>query len=253
MTYWNGNYNRRQNIAIDASAVTKGSFDLEIIIPEDWDDFWDNIRSDGLDIVLVSSMGAVGTFQFKAGFNLTNRSLTLQVQNYTVGEDYKTGNVFVYWDYPSESTDRKSAFSLGGSVLNGSIFLGQPIGRLINSVPVKPISSEPVAFFQKQPDEKTDIWFPAGQVLMPRRSPYNQRFSLNEISWVLGYVYNTSGVAQPSMIASTEIKITANWVGLRIQAGTTATNYTVSCRIRTTDAEEIILSAGLNVQTILAS
>ena len=73
-------------VTIDGSGATAGTHDFEVTIPADWDDFWDNIRSDGNDIVLTDADGkSILNFQFKSGFNLPNRSLTLQAENINLG------------------------------------------------------------------------------------------------------------------------------------------------------------------------
>ena len=87
MTWYNTGFKQRQPIAIDASATGDSAVnprDVEVTVPSDWDLFWDNIRSDFFDVVVVSSSGQLLNFSRKAGANYSDRILTLQIDNYGI-------------------------------------------------------------------------------------------------------------------------------------------------------------------------
>ncbi len=251
MSWYNGNYLRRESVAIDGSGSSGGSHDVEIAIPADWDAFWDHIRADGLDIALVNADNTLAVFQFKAGFNIPNRNLTLQVDNYALAQTGVTGKIFIYWDYAANTTDIRGTFTLGGSPINGYISQCLPAGRIVRNIGITPTGTQPQTIFSKEPSEKVDVFFPVNAVLATRAQPYNQKLQCNEVSYVLLDVQNSSGVSQAPMKADEEIRFIGGWCRVRIQAGSTGTDYVIKILVHTTDAQDIFLNAILEVNALL--
>lgn len=252
MSWYNGSFLRRRQIAIDGSSKSAGTFDLVISIPADWDSFWDNIRSDGNDVVVTLADGkSITNFQFAAGFNIPNRSITLNVQNYALAESSVTGMIWLYWDNASQGSSLQTAFVLGGSTMNGYIHLCQPYGRIVKSIGYFQTGLQPQSTFTKEPSEKIDIWFPTSAVLAQRNQAYNQHLDCEEVTYVLGAIINNAGATQASMLADEEIRFVGGWCRIRVQAGSTGNNYAVKLLVQTTDAQTIFLSCILEVNTIL--
>ena len=89
MAVWfNENYLYRQPVTVDFSAVTGSptTKDVRITVPDDWDLFWDTIRSDFKDVVLTSEEGVVLDFQRTAA-NFSNRELKLEIDDLDVADD----------------------------------------------------------------------------------------------------------------------------------------------------------------------
>ena len=87
MGFWfSTDYVYRHPITLDFSTVNSipANNDVEIVVPQDWDLFWDTIRSDFLDVVVTDVNGIVQQFQRKAGANYANKVLTLQLDNIQV-------------------------------------------------------------------------------------------------------------------------------------------------------------------------
>ena len=252
MSWYNGSFKRRQSIAIDGSSDTAGTYDLVISIPVDLDSFWDNIRSDGNDVVVTLADGtSITNFQFRSGFNISNRNVTLQVQNYALALSAATGHVFLYWDNPDQSTSLQTAHSPAVSTLNGYIFQCLPAGRVVRNIGITPTGTQPQTIFSKEPNEKVDVFFPVNAILAKRAQAYNQHLQCNEVSYVLLDVQNSSGASQASMKADEEIRFIGGWCRVRIQAGTTATDYVIKLLVHTTDAQSIFLNAILEVNALL--
>ena len=151
MSWYNGSFNRRIPVTIDASSAASGTHDFEVEIPADWDDFWDNIRADGNDIVLTDADGkSILNYQFKAGFNIPNRSLTLQAENINLGANNRMRIVQLYWDNSAQSSSLQTSITVS-SILNGYIYLGGPSGFIVKDVGFRPIGTVPVSVFQKDP------------------------------------------------------------------------------------------------------
>ena len=251
MSWYNGNYLRRESIAVDGSGSSAGAHDVEIAIPSDWDTFWNNIRSDGLDIAIVNADNTLAIFQFKAGFNIPNRDLTIQIDAYQLQQTGVTGKIFIYWDFAANTTDIKGSFTLAGSSIDGFIFQCLPSGRIVRDIGITPTGTQPQTTFSKEPGEKVDVFFPVNAVLAKRAQAYNEKLQCNDVTFVLLDVQNSSGVSQASMKADEEIRFIGGWCRVRIQAGTTATDYVIKLLVKTTDAQEIFLNAILEVNALL--
>tara|TARA_R100000654_G_scaffold8559_1_gene20053 strand:- start:444 stop:1208 length:765 start_codon:yes stop_codon:yes gene_type:complete len=254
MSWYNGSFLRREQIAIDGSVATAGAFDLLIKIPEDWDSFWDNIRNDGNDVVVTNSDGtSIMNFQFRSGFNISDRNIFLQVQNYALAASNTTGVVFLYWNNPNQSTSLQTAHTPAVSTLQGYIYTCAPYGRLVTSISYGNAALEPQQTFSKEVSEEIDIWFPIGALLASRSQPYNQHLQCEEVTYVQGAVVDSGGSTVGSMLADEEIRVTAGWCLVRVKAGSTGNNYAVKLLVKTTQAQTLFLTCILQVETILPS
>ena len=252
MSWYNGSFNRRIPVTIDGSAAASGTHDFEVEIPADWDDFWDNIRSDGNDIVLTDSDGkSILNYQFKAGFNLTNRSLTLQAENINLSSANKMRVVQLYWNNSAQSTSLTTPITVS-SVLTGYVYLGAPSGFVVKDGGFRPIGTVPTAIFQKDVDDRIDIWFPVGTRLAKRRVEYNQRLDFKLLEHVSVQVKSSGKVNQPLMYATEEIRVINGWCRARIQGGGVGSDYAVRLTLVTTDAEVIVMSCLLQVRELEA-
>ena len=75
MTWYDSSFKQRKAVAVDSSATGDGTVqqkDVEIQIPVDWDLFWNNIRSDLLDVICVDIEGTILSFARKAGARPTS-------------------------------------------------------------------------------------------------------------------------------------------------------------------------------------
>ena len=125
MSWYSTNYLQRAQVAIDLPVAAGGAgtnvqTDLEITVPPDFPAFWDNIRNDAFDVILVSPTNAILTFK-RLTFDYANRQLTLQVDNFTYKNYESVGTCWLYWNY-SSATDLASSFS-ASSPQNGMFFL----------------------------------------------------------------------------------------------------------------------------------
>ena len=252
MSWYNGSFNRRMPVTIDGSAAASGTHDFEVEIPADWDDFWDNIRSDGNDIVLTDADGtSILNFQFKSGFNLPNRSLTLQAENINLSSANKMRVVQLYWDNSAQGSSLQTAITVS-SVLTGYVYLGAPSGFVVKDSGFRPIGTVPTAIFQKDVDDEIDIWFPIGTRLAKRRIEYNQRLDFKLLQHVSVQVKSSGKVNQPLMYATEEIRVINGWCRARIKGGGDGSDYAVRLGLVTTDAEIIIMSCLLQVRELAA-
>ena len=57
MTWYGSEWKRRIPLSLDTSLTTSGSFTFQVAIPISFDDFWDNVRTDGFDVVIIAQNG----------------------------------------------------------------------------------------------------------------------------------------------------------------------------------------------------
>ena len=92
--------------------------DITIAIPSDWDLFWDNIRSDFFDVIVVDPFKQPPQLFPAAGANYTDRVLTLRLMVTT--QKAKALCRFVYYQNPTQSSDLAVATTIA-SALSGHI------------------------------------------------------------------------------------------------------------------------------------
>ena len=251
MTWYNENYKRRMPVTIDGSATTSSTVQFTFLVPDDWDDFWDNIKDTGIDVVLTKRDGTLLSFE-RFSFTYSTRTCLLRADNLPVNGEYAIHVIWLYWDYADETVDQSTSQTMVGSPLTASVYLGAPFGRIVNLTTINNVfTSQNMTVFSKQPEEIVDIWYPINHLLTPRSLSYNERLDYIGIDYILVEVINSSSVNQPSMYALEETKLINGFIKIRVKSGTTDTDYVVRCIIVCTDSEKYIQSSLLQVKKLL--
>ena len=234
--WFNENYRHRVPIALDFSAIDAGAVDVEIIIPSDWNLFWSTIRSDMLDVVLTGAKGDVLSFNFKAGFNYANKTLTLQID----GLNCITANTiqlcFLYFAFSSEATDRKVAVTIN-TPKEGFVELGAPFARVVTATNARNVTDQPQIAFAKSTGEKINVFFQLQNLLAPRIDQFNKRMNFEEIESVKVAAYNKEGAAVTTVYKTTATRFISGFVQVRLEAGSNNTNYAIALLINTTQGQ----------------
>ncbi len=251
MSWYNADFKRRLPLVIDTSTTGKGTIEFSFVVPTDYDDFWENVRTDGFDVVLTNKEGAIFTFE-RFAWNKTTRSSLFRVAGFSMSEGNVMHVIYIYWDNPDQSSDLSTTVSTT-SPKTTLAYLGAPFGNIVNVGSNQGLSTVPTTIVQKDADEKIDIWFPVSQLLAPRSLPYNQRLDFKAIDYIDVEVLNSSGVNQTAMYALEETRLIAGWVRVRVQAGSNNTDYVVRAMIYSSDAEVFIIPCLLQVRQLLPS
>ena len=233
MTWYNSNWKRRYPITVNVlgGAETSGSHDIQIIFPSDWDDFWNNIRSDGFDIILTDSLGTLQTFH-RTTFNFANRQLTLSGQNVTFANQNSVNLVYVYFNNPDQSSDLQSAF-VPSTPKSGKIYLNAPANRIVTQPSQRTGTTTPNFVFQKTSDDEIYIWFRVASLLGSRISPYNEKLDFESLDFVKIQSLDSTGTNDTNRYNDTLTAFIPGYVGVLVKAGSNNTDYTVVCEIRT--------------------
>lgn len=251
MSWYDENYKRRIPIVVDGSGHTGANAQVVFNVPSDYDDFWENIRSDGNDIVVTDKSGDTKVV-FEKGFVFSTRTLSIKVFQILTDEESSMHVIYLYWDFETETTDHGTSVTIVSS-LNGYIYLGAPFGNVVNFQSRSGLSTVPTTIFQKDPDEEIDVWFPASQLLAPRSLPFNERLDFKGISSTKVEVLDSTPTNQTAMFTLGDTRVINGWIRYRIKAGSDNTDYVIRSIVVTTDSEKLIQSALLQVRKLLPS
>ena len=242
-----GQWGYRASLSIDNSGGGAGAFDAAVVIPSDWDSFWDNIdQADARDVRVRRPDGftAVTKYDF-AGLAVATRALTLEIQDAAPAAGML--HYHLYWGNAS-AVDAKSAFA-PAAALTGYAELGTPGRRYGLVQPELFGNTKPRILWSKAVSEQVFAWFDFAPLLQARRAPFQREVGFEEISYVSLVDVQLAGATQAGMFDVTATRISnGSVVGVLLKAGTTGTQYTVLCRIVTSKGRTIEARALLFVQ-----
>ena len=234
MAWYSSDYKNRYPVAINVlgGPETGGAHDVRIVVPKDWDDFWNNIRSDGFDIILTDANGNQQVFT-RSTFNFANRSLTLDGQNCFFLNQNSISLMYIYFNNPAQSTDLSGTFVVSTPKL-GTLTFGRPSQYAIGNLIQQQGNETPVATFQKTEDEEIYIWFRIGSLLSKRISPYNEHIEYEEVGYVQVESLDNTGTDDINRYTESDTRYIPGWVGAKFKGGTNNTSYTLNVKVVTT-------------------
>ncbi|MEM7070304.1 MAG: hypothetical protein AAF403_00915 [Pseudomonadota bacterium] len=254
MTWYNSSFKQRKPIAVDASATGSGSTenkDIEIVIPNDWDLFWDNIRSDMFDVVIANNSGDQLTFKRKSGADFSTRSLTLQVSQVST-KTQAINRLFLYFQNPNQTSDLSGSFDPSGLIF-GTIDLSRPSAFLVSQPLQRPPSTEPQTAFVKAPSDEIDIYFATSGLFNIRANPFNDRLGLEGVKYVNIFSFDSSGSNDTGRYDETKTRFINGFVRARAKGGSNNVDYALVCRIVTTNLQQIDIRCLIQVRDQLPS
>ncbi|MFZ9079067.1 MAG: hypothetical protein ACO23H_11085 [Alphaproteobacteria bacterium] len=252
MTWYNADYRRRQIVGINTFGGTgvSATIDIEIDIPPDWDDFWDNIRSDFNDVVVTDTTGELVSFARKAGADYANRVLTLQVDGYQIKHDDSLSICYVYFYEPNETTDHSTSVTIS-TPKNGYILLSAPHSRVVNARDSQSALDQPVQSFIKSESDEVHVFWIVTSQLAKRLTPYNERNDQEGIEYVTIHSYDDSGVDSSTRFQPQETRAGNGFIRATYRAGSSGSNYAIAINIITTLGQSLENRAILRVIDLL--
>lgn len=244
MSWYDSDFEKRAAIsAVSASGTTK---DIDVVIPADWDDFWDAIDSSGNELRVTGPDGyTLLSYDVDDGaggsFNRTTRAGRIRIDGASAPGDSNECLLFwVYYSSTSTQGDASVAVTIA-SALTGYIDRGTPSTFIIPVTPPRPGLDRPPATFTKGSGEGVYYFFDFGAVL-EQRSTKSQRRNLYEEPRNATYtVVNTSAAAQATMIDTSLTRWFETVDGrgrhlflrVLVQAGTDGSTYTALPVVKT--------------------
>lgn len=252
MTWYDKDYKKRQIVGVDVfgGSGSSATIDIEIEIPKDWDTFWEEIRSDMLDVVVTNPLGELLSFARKAGANYSTRTLVLQVDGYASNHDNSMNALFVYYGNASETTDHTVSVTIS-SAKNGYILLERPYARIVQGRGGQSATDAPVTSFNKGVSEEIDIFFLTSGFLGKRVANYNDRDGFEAIDYVQIFSYNNLGVNDAARYDVADTRLGNNFIRARHKAGGDGENYAPTVQIFTTEKQTLESRCILRVKNLL--
>jgi len=247
MSWFNENWKRRQPFAVDNTGGSSIN-NVDLVIPPEWDDFWDNVQPDGDDVRVCLADGSVVASYKLATWVHANRSATIEVAALVPGDSDCIPLLWLYWDN-STAADGASTFTVSGHKPS-LISLAGPKGNVIRAKQERPDVTKPSSTVTKQTTETIHVWIDMAGQLERRSKAHNGAPLLDEIRWVKLQVL-LGGVDQTAMYNESRIRFAhPGWVLLEISGGTTATDYTISLTVDTTEGQRLNPRALLKVRDV---
>ena len=256
MTWYSASWKSRYPVTVNVlgGAETSGNEDVTFTIPKDWDDFWENIRADGFDIIVADGLGSLLTFQIAAAsFSKANRVCEISLDNVTFGNRNSISVLWLYYNNPDQASSLGSSFS-PTSAKTGKIHLNAPSLRVVGDPLPRNGSSTPAAVFQKTNADECYIWFRVQSLLAGRIQPYNGKNGLETIQYVQMFSYDAAGSTHTDRLREELTVILPGWVGVCVAEGTNNTDYTINLIVQTHGTnfnQKLSLNALLQIRNLL--
>ena len=239
MTWYDDNYKQRQPIAIDALTGdgSVGAKDITLTIPKKWDTFWQNIRSDMVDVVPVDVDGNLLSFERAAGADLATRTLVINIDNYSV-KTQAINQIFLYFQNPDQSSDPSSVVT-SASAIDAYIDISQPGGFIVQQSLNRPPTGTPLQAITKSTDDVLDVFFSVAGLFRSMASPYANRTDYEGISYVTVQSLDSTGTDNSARYEEADTRFLPGFIKARTKAGTDDTDYAFMVTI-TTSTDQVI-------------
>lgn len=252
MTWYNADYRRRQIVGVNTfgGSGVSATIDIEIDIPPDWDDFWDNIRSDFNDVVVTDTTGEIVNFARKSGADYANRVLTLQVDGYQIKHDNSLSICYVYFFEPNEATDHSTTVTIT-SPKTGYILLSAPHSRVVSARDSQSALDQPVQSFIKSESDEVHVFWIITSQLAKRLTPYNERNDQEGVEYVTIHSYDNTGTDSATRFQAQETRAGNGFIRATYKAGSSGQDYAIAINVITTLGQSLENRAILRVIDLL--
>ncbi len=227
-----GVWRRRAAFSIELAATSP--VDANIVIPPEWDEFWDVIDSAGAELRVVSADGrTVLAYAVDDGsggaFDATARLGRIRIDGMSVPAVTAVLLVWVFFDPDEPQGSGASAVTIA-SPLTGYLELGRPGQHAIVHQPAPTRSRRPRAVIQKTPDESVFVWVRYDPALGKRTTPGHGSQVHEEAFYASITVRDAAGDDVPTMYDLSRLRWVWSrgqmWLRVRVKGGDDATNYT---------------------------
>lgn len=248
MAYYNKSWSHRWPVLIDNSTGGTSAIDLSIVVPSVFPDFWDNVDSAGDDIRVADADGVTLLTYQLTGFNYANKTVTVEVDNWTPPLANSMCQVWLYWG-------NAAAASAAGSFtattpLTGYVHPGAAAEPIVVAERPVPGATRPSAAVSKTTDEKLYAWLDVGDLLERLQTAYAGRLDYEEIESLTYEVLN-AGTDETSEKDYNEMRLLpGNLIRLHHKGGSDNDDRTLCPILNLTTGRTINPRVLLNVRDI---
>lgn len=233
-------WQRRHAIAVVDTSGSPGSFDVTFPLGAQHAEFWENVQSDGYDILVTQADGVTLIDHKRLAWNYSAKTATIELDN--AGLDRSAANVrihllWIYFDTSSTVTSDPAASFTASSPLNARVWPGK-VNRALTIPPASAGDTQPRMIQQKSADDENQIMIDCGQFLDPADAPINNSSRYDEICWI--QVSGETGTSTSSLWDSVSCRydLTGRFFRSVIQSGSSGTDYTQWARVGICNPDE---------------
>ncbi len=248
MSWYAKEWSIRWPVLVDNSSGGTSAVDVSIVVPSVFPDFWDNIKSGGEDIRVAAADGVtLATYQLQ-GFNFANRTVTIEVDNFTPP---KANEPFVLWLYWGNAAASSAAGSFTASApLTAYVHAGAATGPLLTGSPASVGATEPSQRVQKTSQEFLYVWIDLSAQLERLPSGHQGHVDFEEVQH-LDYEVLNSGSDEASEKEWTSLRILPGpRIRINHKGGSDGNDRTLSLVVTTTTGRTLNPRVLLNVRDI---
>lgn len=229
MTWYDSDWTHREAIAVDNTSGAS-TIDISCALPSDWG-FWDTVKADGSDIRLTAGDGLTLLSHQLSGWNATNKTGTIEIDDYTVGSSDAIIWVWLYYGNAA-ATSVADTFTVS-SAKTGNVEPVCNVRPVFRAGSLAPGRTQPADQIAKSTDETIHVYLDFAGMLNRRCERVNGSVLGEEIDYVTAEV-KLNGVAQASMIDLTKTRfIQPSTVQLHITGGADGSDYTITTQATT--------------------
>lgn len=247
MSWYDQDFRKRAAVTV-INTGGLGTIDFDLVVPADWDEFWDANPADttGLELRLCNADGyTLLPYSVDNGsggaFSRSSRLGRIRVDTVTVPAT--TNAILLFWLYFYTSSVQGSAAVATAIASPETAYVDRGSPTWFRQVlqPQRPGISRPRVSFGKDSADAVDAWLDFTPFLEQRRTPFQKRFMYEEPRAATLAAEDSSGVNAPTLVDPTKARWVETWgprgrrmlLRTPVTGGTTATNYTIKSTVTT--------------------
>lgn len=247
-SWYSEDYKYRRAISVDNTASGSGTWSISMTIPDDMEDFWDNVQADGDDIVVTSWDGftpitaanatAVVIDNASGGaFSGGSKLGRIRIDQFTTGVANTTNFVWVYWGNAAATSN--SAFGAWSSPSTVTATMAREgsnrVAPRIVTRPEDPGATVPRTSLSKTTQETLYLYWDLRKELNGRDEPYEGSLWYEGIRSCLISAETGGGAAAAVVTATATLMLGRQGGVIRTThpAGTSGTDYTLKLKLTT--------------------
>ncbi len=233
MGWFNEAYSFRAPITIDNTGIAL--VESLLIVPPNWDHFWENVLASGLDIVITAADGeTVLDFSRALTFDVPTRVGPFTIENYVTPAI--TGKVlaWIYYGNPDEVTSRSVVSSIS-VFMASAIYLGQPTAPKVQ--PSRRRRNQLGGLVEKTVAETVLVWWELDSLLERRRRAHEGSLRYEEVFTAEMAVFQ-DGEERANMKIEADMRFATDeqgrtWLGAPVTQGIDRQAFSLSVTIGT--------------------
>lgn len=257
MAWFSSSWLYRAPISVDFSGGA-ATADVQITIPDTFDQFWTKVASDGKDVRLVDSNGTALVSYKLSSWTYASKTGVIQGDN-VVAAWASQRLLWLYWGN-SAATDAQSVFSATG-VKTGIVEMLAPAGPVVVVRPERPGGSRPVASVAITTEDVRYYYLDLRAMLRRSCTQVNGLDLGEEIREVMAEVRTDADSAVASAILDTNTRFIGcsrgrgGIVAVKVDGTklTDATNYAIWIKVYTSNGDTLTARCGLYCRDVRPS